>query len=138
MLTQKIKQLRQAKGISRDDMADHLGVSPGTYGKLERGETKLDFERLKAVADRLEVEVTDLIDEGSIMITYNGFDEAMKEQRGVGVSMNSTHYHNDKIIQAQEHTIRHMEETITAQRGEIKQLLAVIDNLSQRLKDASA
>ncbi len=122
MLTQKIKQLRKAKGISREDMAEHLGVSPGTYGKLERGETKLDMERL-------EIDVVDLLDSNSIIITYNDHDKTIKDN---GISMNSTHYNDERTTKALEHTINHMEEEITSLRDNKKQLLVVIERLSQQ------
>ena len=97
MLEHKIRHLREAKGISRDDMADHLGISSGTYGKLECGETKLDLDRLKAIADYLETDVVDLLNNNSIIITYNDHDKTVKDN---GISMHSNHHSDEKITRA--------------------------------------
>ena len=78
MLAQKIAQIRIAKGMSREDMADRLGISPGTYGKIERGETKMDLDRLKAITKHLDVDVVDLLNSNSIIITYNDHDKTIK------------------------------------------------------------
>lgn len=57
----KIKQLRSAKELTQQDMADKLGMALKTFQNFENGITKLDYERLKAVAEILEVDVEDLI-----------------------------------------------------------------------------
>jgi len=57
----KIKQLRVAKELTQQDMADKLNMALKTYQNFENGVTKLDYERLKTVAEILEVEVEDLI-----------------------------------------------------------------------------
>ncbi len=57
----KIKQLRVAKEIHQQDIADKLGMTLNNYQNFEIGIIKLDFERIKAVAEILEVEVEDLI-----------------------------------------------------------------------------
>ena len=102
-------------------MAEHLRVSPGTYGKLERGETKLDLERLQSIADRLEIDVVDLLDSNSIIITYNDHDKTMKDN---GISMNSSHYDNEKLID-------HLKEENAFLRDENKRLISVIEKISQ-------
>ena len=57
----KIKQLRTIKEFTQQDMADKLAMALKTYQNFENGVTKLDYERLKAVSDILEVDVEDLI-----------------------------------------------------------------------------
>ena len=57
----KIKQVRTAKEYTQPEMADKLNMSLKTYQNFENGITKLDYERLKAVAEILEIEVEDLI-----------------------------------------------------------------------------
>lgn len=57
----QIKQLRSIKEFTQQDMADKLGMSLKAYQNFENGITKLDYERLKSVAQILEVEIEDLI-----------------------------------------------------------------------------
>ena len=48
-----IKKLRTAKGYSQEYMATKLGVTQGSYGRIERGETTLTIERLSEIANVL-------------------------------------------------------------------------------------
>ena len=123
MLAHKIKQLREAKGISRDDMAEHLGISPGSYGKIERGETKLDSERLQSIADRLETDLIDLFNSSSFIITYNDHDKTVRDN-GVGVSMKSSHHNDEKLID-------YLKEQNASLRKENERLISIVEKLSQ-------
>jgi transcriptional regulator with XRE-family HTH domain len=40
-------------------MADELGIEPGTYAKIERGETDVQVTRLFAIAKILKVNITE-------------------------------------------------------------------------------
>lgn len=129
MLTHKIKQIRKAKGYSQDDMADRLGISPGTYGKLERGETKLDLDRLRAIVDFLDIDLIELLNNNSVIITYNDHDKTVKDN---GISMHSEHHDNEKAIEALEKVIEHLKEEVLSLRDEKKQMLSLIEKLSQQ------
>lgn len=130
MLTHKIKQIRKAKGYSQDDMADHLGISPGTYGKLERGETKLDLDRLKAIADFLDTDLIELLNNNSVVITYNDHNKTVRDH--AISSMYSEHHDNEKAIEALEKVIEHLKEEVLSLRDEKKQMLSLIEKLSQQ------
>lgn len=56
-----IKKLRDTKEFTQQDMADKLNISLKAYQNFENGFTKLDLERIQAVAKILEVSVDDLI-----------------------------------------------------------------------------
>ena len=62
-LKQKIRNLRKAKDISKKTMAEKLNMSEGAYGSLEKIEmgTKLDIVRLQQIADILEVDIQELL-----------------------------------------------------------------------------
>lgn len=61
-----IRQIRQNKGLSQENLADALGISTSAYGDLERGKTEITISRLALIAHTLEVPFTTLlgIDEG--------------------------------------------------------------------------
>lgn len=59
----KIKKLRLSKNLSQNYLADELGVDVTNYSRLERGETKISVERLKKIAEILNVNVSLLIEE---------------------------------------------------------------------------
>lgn len=45
-----IRKIRMLKNISQDEMAERLGVSQSSYGKLERSQTKITMRRLEELA----------------------------------------------------------------------------------------
>jgi len=47
---ENIELIREAKNLSRDAVADKLGINLSTYGKIERGETGLTMDRLYDLA----------------------------------------------------------------------------------------
>lgn len=61
MITEKIRILRERKKLRHEDMAERLGISQSAYSRLEKGDAKLDVERLQKIAEVLEVPVEDLL-----------------------------------------------------------------------------
>ena len=45
-ILKKIRETRKLKGLSHENMAFELDMSPSAYNKLERSETILSLERL--------------------------------------------------------------------------------------------
>jgi putative transcriptional regulator len=58
----RLKELRDAKGLTQDQLAELSGVDQGNISKIERGQTKgVDFLTLEKLADALEVDAGYLI-----------------------------------------------------------------------------
>lgn len=55
----RIRKIREHQDYSQSNMADELGIEPGTYAKIERGETDVQVTRLYAIAKILKVNVID-------------------------------------------------------------------------------
>ena len=53
--------MRTVKGLSQEDIAEKLGISANGYGKIERGETDVQWSRLQKIAEVLGISVKDLI-----------------------------------------------------------------------------
>lgn len=70
---EKIRKVRDLRGFSQEYVAQKLGVSQRSYGKLETGETKLDIPRIEKISDILGVEPVSLItfDEKMLFTNYN-------------------------------------------------------------------
>ena len=56
----KIRRLRKAMGYKSGDMAKCLGISMGHYCRMEKGRKRMTLQYLEAIADILEIEVSDL------------------------------------------------------------------------------
>lgn len=57
----KIRQLRELKKITQEEFAEKLSMSPSGYSKIERGESKLNLDKLQKIADLLAVSIVDLL-----------------------------------------------------------------------------
>jgi transcriptional regulator with XRE-family HTH domain len=61
-LHEKIRLLRQTKGLTQEDVAHELKMSVHGYGDIERGDSDIKLSRLQQLADLFEVKLSELID----------------------------------------------------------------------------
>lgn len=61
----RCRALREEKGLSQRELAEQCGMAQNDISKLEGGRTNFGPERLSRLADALEVEVSDLVVQGS-------------------------------------------------------------------------
>lgn len=59
----KLKILRNIKKLSQDDIANELNIDKSYYSKVERGLTNPTIVYLRNLAQILEVELNELVDE---------------------------------------------------------------------------
>lgn len=57
----KIRKVREIKGLKQEWVAGQLGLSVTAYGNLERGESQVTVERLEEIAKILEVDAMDIM-----------------------------------------------------------------------------
>ena len=55
---QRLKEIREAQGMSQASVAKHLGISRSSYFNWENGKTKPNQKNLAALADILDVDIT--------------------------------------------------------------------------------
>ncbi|WP_096435943.1 helix-turn-helix domain-containing protein [Alteribacter populi] len=53
MIHKNVERIRKSKGVTKTYLANKLGMSLQGYRYLESGETRLDAERLKVIAQSL-------------------------------------------------------------------------------------
>ena len=56
----RLRSLRQALGLSQEQLAERIDVSPETISNLERGVHSPNFGRLENIARGLEVDIPEL------------------------------------------------------------------------------
>lgn len=61
VLSEKIRVLREINKLSQEEMAAKMNMSRSGYAKLERGESKLNMERLAQIADIFQVSLMELV-----------------------------------------------------------------------------
>lgn len=59
----KLKILRNIKKLSQDDIANELNIDKSYYSKVERGLTNPTIVYLRNLAQILEIELNELVDE---------------------------------------------------------------------------
>ena len=77
-LGNKIRKIREIKGLKQENVADKIGLSLSSYGKIERGEVKLSVERLSTIANAMDLPINAILefDEGvNINFSANTFNE---------------------------------------------------------------
>lgn len=73
----KLRALREARGLTQEDVAHRIGQRRTNYLLYESGRYKPRPNVLRAIAHVLDVEIDDLLTEGPIDIVY------LRERRGL-------------------------------------------------------
>jgi transcriptional regulator with XRE-family HTH domain len=105
----KLKKIREIKGIKQETIASVIGVTPQGYGKIERNEVDVSLSRLTQIASALEMSLIDLIT----------FDETLQI-----VSTQNNSY-NEKVIIC--HTY-HEKESIDSELEILRSKIIDIEN----------
>lgn len=93
----KIKEYRELKKMTQKDIAEILGVEPGTISKYEAGTIESNIESLKRLAETFNITVDELInDKEKFDISKINVLEVLREQKEMGLKGNL--YHNTQII----------------------------------------
>ncbi|ANF51697.1 hypothetical protein A0O34_14805 [Chryseobacterium glaciei] len=76
-LSDKLLTTRTAKKLSKQEVADMLGMDVTTYGRVEAGKRNLEIDKLKLLPEALDIKVEEIldlleIDKGNIFNINNG------------------------------------------------------------------
>ena len=82
IIGQKIKKLREQKGITQEAMASQLDVTQSNYGRLEKDDRRLNVVKLLKIARILDVSINYLFNDVASADTSSNsdnFNQANKE-----------------------------------------------------------
>ena len=79
MLDKRIAELRKAKNISQEELADILNTSRQAISKWERGESTPDIDRLKDLASFFNVSIDYLLGYDMQANSLNGFLDVLEK-----------------------------------------------------------
>ena len=74
---QRIRKIRKAHGLSQENLAEHIGISPTHMSHIETGNTKLSLPVLVSLANALEVHTDDLLYEKHCIDRSDTIDSIM-------------------------------------------------------------
>ena len=57
----RVREVRKAKGISQERLAEMAGIDRSYMGNIERGEKNITLKKAYEICDALEVEIQDLV-----------------------------------------------------------------------------
>jgi transcriptional regulator with XRE-family HTH domain len=61
-LAERIRKIRELKGLTQADVANKIEITPSAYGQIERKAGNSSFDTLCKIAEALSVKVTFLVD----------------------------------------------------------------------------
>ena len=123
-LGNKIRKIREIKGLKQENVADKIGLSLSSYGKIERGEVKLSVERLSTIASAMELPMSAILefDEGvNINFSANTFNE-----NSHGGYYQNPHFNHQNV------------EELKSQIETLKGVIANLENIVQIQKELLA
>lgn len=123
----KIRTFREQKQLTQEDVAERLFMSVSGYSKIERGETRLNMERLEQIAEILEVDILELLSQKSENAIYN-----LKENFGIIANIHNQ-YNQQAEIDRLNLIIIHKDELLAQKEQENQRLQGLIDKLTQSL-----
>lgn len=81
MIADKIKELRERKGLSQIEMANKLNIQQGSYSNYERGKRTPDIETLKKISNYFGVSIDYLADNKNQKTTINKLEEILNDKQ---------------------------------------------------------
>lgn len=61
IFAQRLRQIRQIKGLSQEELADRAGLHRTYVGSVERSERNVSIDNMERLAIALEVDITELL-----------------------------------------------------------------------------
>lgn len=110
---EKIRLLRNEKKYSQEQMANLLGINQKAYSKIERGKTKLNYERLCQLAKIFDLTLSELINIDSRFLRKEKWiDTSRSPLLSVELLSQIFQKYDDKIVQIEkdlEHALKEIE-----------------------------
>ncbi len=110
----KIRKLREIKGLSQENMADELKMSQTGYGKIERNEVGISFDKLSKIAEIFETNVENIIGFDD-KVAINNFNPKIQQQIG-------SYYYTSEMKELYQNQIRLLEDKVKSLEDKVKML----------------
>jgi len=107
-----IRSTRESKGFSQDYMSEMLDIAQSTYANIESGKTLITIDRLLHIAQILEINIHQMLDQVSLLTGKEYFQMAVP-----------THHRHVLIPDTREA----YEQLITEMKSEINFLRALVN-----------
>lgn len=119
-INEKIRQLREQRQLSQENMADKLGMSVTGYAKIERGEVRSNLPRLEQISEVFDMDICELLSYGESEKVYfnNSVTESTNSNNSNSFLFAVGNDNLEKAIQQLQLIISHKDELL-AQKDKI-------------------
>ena len=131
----KIRLARELNQWSQEEMAEKLEMSPSGYARIERGEVRLNIERLEQIAQILNIDVSDLIQKDINGITIQIIKDS--ENSNIGDVNLFSNNHGISEIEKLNLIIQHKDELLEQKTQELNMIKEMFELLKQQIKNQS-
>ena len=134
---EKIRLLREANHWTQEEMAERLDISVNSYARIERGESKLDLDRLKQIAQIFNINVLELVDSSQGAVFFISECAISDNTHGSGRFNSHNNYYGAAADLASEVEklnliVQHKDEIIAQQAQELAKLRKMIELLEKQ------
>lgn len=98
-LGDKIRKIRDLRGLSQENMADMLGLSLPTYADIERGKKDVTIGRLETIAEKLGVTLNDIMNFNDRVSNF--FDQCQNTSVNAGTNPTQNSHYDTRELQHQ-------------------------------------
>jgi transcriptional regulator with XRE-family HTH domain len=123
---EKIRLIRESKNWSQEDMAEKLNMSLNGYAKIERGETKSFNPKLEQIAEKLDVDLMELMPDDKHICVISGDNTNNGNNIVIGSPIELAFE-----IQKLQLIITHKDETIVHLKQDIARLTEMLELYKQ-------
>ncbi|HTF81996.1 MAG TPA: helix-turn-helix transcriptional regulator [Cytophagales bacterium] len=135
-LGRKIKKLRELRNYSQDYMAAQLGISQPSYSNLETDDAGLNADRLKKIADLLQITISDIENFDERMIfhisQHNEKIESHAYANAYVQNLNDNKTMSDKVYSLMEDKVKLLEDQNALLKEQVHMLKEKIKELERR------
>ena len=118
----KLRFLREMRGVSQESLAMDLGISQQSVQKIETGKTKIDINRANKIAKSLDFDLQTLLDfQPANYVTHC-------EQDGI---MNTYNFLNEKLITQLENQNATLKEELEFLRQQNRDLMEMLKKMKR-------
>lgn len=126
MTGQKLRKFREFRNYSQEYIAEKLGITQNAYSRIETNQTKITTERLRQLAEILNIPISDLISDAEPEMNCNN---GVKESFGKELFDFSKRLY-DQIISTKDEKIASLEDEICNLRKEREKMMYLIERLA--------
>lgn len=120
----KIRELRQKKHLTQEQVAELINMSKNGYANMERGQTSININRLEKIAEVFGVDILELLNSSKdvVLLVNENFENTEK----CGNYYQQSNQHEIEKLELQ---IGHLQEMLVQKEQEICALKEIIQLL---------